>query len=82
MKSQNKGKLEIDPDLAEQYLKEISEMGSGLLSALLGLELAHADPTILIDFDRLIQEQFNLEAFNDIFITSYNLNQIHAQSET
>ena len=67
--------------LAEQYLEEISEMELGLLTTLLGLELAHADPTILFDFDRLVQEQFNLEAFNDIFVTSYNLNQIHAQSE-
>jgi len=64
--------LKIDPYLAEQYLEEISEMEQGLQAALSWLELVLADPTILNDFNRLFQERFNLEAFNDIFITSYN----------
>jgi hypothetical protein len=67
---------EIDPYLFGQYLEEISEMESGLLAGISGLELVLADPNNLTIFDRLVQERFNLEAFNDIFITSYNLKQI------
>ena len=44
---------EIDPYQAQQYLEDISEMGSALLAALLELGLALAVPTILTDFDGL-----------------------------